>query len=46
MTNFMQKKKLIFLRGIVDKKILQSDWARRLTGHTQPKVVVSDATVS
>ena len=27
-----------------DQRILQTDWARGTTGHTQPKVVVSDVT--
>ena len=27
-----------------DQRILQPDWARGTTGHTQPKVVVSDVT--
>ena len=47
MTNFMQKKlrdQLIFSREIDDRNILQYDWMRGITGHTQPKVVVSDGT--
>ena len=33
----------IFSKDIDDQRILQSDWKRNTTGHTQPKVVVSDA---
>ena len=28
-----------------DSKILQSDWKRESSGHTQPKLVVSDSTL-
>ena len=31
-------------RNIDDQTILQSDWTRGTSGHTQPKVVVSEAT--
>ena len=34
---------LILSRDIDDQRILQSDWMWDISGHTQPKVVVSDA---
>ena len=44
-TNSMQKLRyqLILSKDIDDQKILQSDWTRGTTGHTQPKEVVPDA---
>ena len=44
--NFIKKKKyqLILCRDIHNQRILQSDWIRGTPGHTQQKVVVSDAT--
>ena len=34
---------LTFSRGIYYPRIVQSDWMKDITGHRQPKVVVSDA---
>ena len=45
-SNSMQKKnrcQLIVSRDIDNQRILQADWTRDITGHTQPKVVASDA---
>ena len=46
MTNSMHKKnlryQLILFRNISDQRSLQSDWAGGTTGHSQPKVVVSN----
>ena len=38
------KYQLIPSGDIDDQVLLQSDWTRGTTGHTQPKIVVSDAT--
>ena len=35
---------LIPIRDVDDQKILQSDWMRGKISHSQPKVVVPDAT--
>ena len=35
---------LILFGDIDDQRILQLDWWKVKTGHTQPKVVISDAT--
>ena len=46
--NYLHAKNLrdcwISSRYINDQRILLSDWTSGTTGHTQPKVVVSDAT--
>ena len=34
--------RLIPSRNIEDQRVLQSDWTRDTTGHTQLKVVISD----
>ena len=49
MTNSMHKRlsyQWILSRVIDNQRILQSDWTRGTPGHTQPKVVVLDATFS
>ena len=43
---FVKKRRtLILSRHIDDHRILQSDWMKKTTDHTQPKVVVLDATL-
>ena len=46
MTNSMKKlrNQMILFKETVDQRILQSNLTRSLTDHTQPKVVVSNAT--
>ena len=39
-----QKRQLVHPRGIDDQITLQCDWASCITGHIQPKMVVSDPT--
>ena len=49
MTNSMHERlsyQWILSRVIDNQRILQSDWTRGTPGHTQPKVVVLDATFS
>ena len=44
MTVATQTYKLIASRDTDDQRTLESDWTRGTTGHTLPKLVVSDAT--